>query len=472
MVKPVAEATGADDGLKIAALLVASIAAFFSPFMASAVNIALPTIGAYFGSHAITLNWITNIFLLTSAIFAVPFGRLSDIHGRKKVFTYGIVLFTASSLLCAFAPSDSYLLVFRVLQGIGSAMIFVTSLAIITSVFPPMERGKAIGINVASVYIGLSLGPVLGGLMTQYLGWQSLFLLMIPFGILIVSLVFWKLKAEWVESKGEKFDLKGSILYSVGLLLLMYGFTELNTILGVILLVVGLILFVIFFRWELKVENPVFNVRLFTDNATFTFSSLAALINYSATFAVTLLLSYYLQFIRGLEPQSAGLILIAQPIMMAIVAPLSGRMSDKYEARIIATTGMVLVTLGLFGFTFLTAETSLFLIIASQVVLGIGFGLFSSPNTNVIMGSVQKKFYGIASATVSTMRLIGQTMSIGIATLIFAFFLGRVQITPEHLSSLLGSIQVSFVVFTLICIVGIYASWRRGNGMDYQEDKG
>jgi EmrB/QacA subfamily drug resistance transporter len=472
MTKPAVESINTDGNIKIVALLVASIAAFFAPFMGTSVNIALPTIGAFFGSDAIILNWITNGYLLAAAIFAVPFGRVADIYGRKKIFTIGIGLFTVSSLLCALSPSDILLIVFRILQGIGTAMIFVSSLAIVTEVFPPRERGKAIGINVASVYVGLSLGPILGGLLTQYMGWQSIFLFMIPFGILVIFLVFWKLKKEWVESAGDKFDYIGSVLYSLGLLLLMYGFTELNTIIGVILLIVGISLIVAFFRWEYKVESPVFNVKLFTENSTFAYSSLAALINYSATFAVTLLLSYYLQFIKGLEPQSAGLVLIAQPIMMAIVAPLAGRMSDRYEARILATAGMILVTLGLFGFIFLTGETSLLLIIISQVILGIGFGLFSSPNTNVIMGSVQKKFYGIASATVSTMRLIGQTLSIGIATLVFAFLLGRVQITPDQYGSLLSSIQISFIIFTAICVVGIYASWGRGDGMGYQEDKG
>lgn len=465
-----ADATSTDGNIKIVALLVASIASFFAPFMATSVNIALPAIGAFFGSDAIILNWITMGYLLASAIFAVPFGSLSDIYGRKKIFTLGIGFFTVSSLLCVLAPSDIFLILFRILQGIGTAMIFVTSLAIITEVFPPKERGKAIGINVMSVYVGLSLGPVLGGLITQYLGWQSLFLLMLPFGILVISLLYWKLPTEWMEAERTKFDYVGSILYSTGLLFLMYGFTELNNILGVVLMVVGIVLFVLFFHYEQKTEYPVFNVRLLKENTTFAYSSLAALINYSATFAVTLLLSYYLQFIKGLEPHTAGLVLVAQPILMTIVAPLAGGMSDRYEARKLATTGMALVTIGLFGLIFLTSDTSLLQIIISLVILGIGFGLFSPPNTNVIMGSVQKKFYGVASATVSTVRLIGQTMSIGIATLVFAFFIGRVQITPDHYDALLSSIQISFIIFTIICLFGIHASWKRGDGMGYQED--
>lgn len=453
--------------IKIAALLAATIASFFTPFMGSSVNIALPSIGLDFGADAIILNWVTNGFLLAAAIFAVPFGRVADIHGMKKIFTYGIILFTVASLLCALAP-DSYTLIgSRILQGIGSAMIFVTGLAIISSVYPPHHRGKAIGINVAAVYVGLSFGPVLGGLMTQYLGWRSLFLLMIPFGLLVTAIVFWKLNDEWAASRGEKFDFLGSILYSLMLFLVMYGFSSLPQMDGWAMLILGIVGFVTFIRWELKTKSPVFNIRLFK-NTAFTFSSMAALINYSATFAVTLLLSYYLQYIKGLEPQTAGLILVAQPIIMAITAPIAGRMSDRFDARLIATTGMATVTLALFTLTFIDGNTPLNDIIIGLGVLGLGFGLFSSPNTNVIMGSVERRFYGVASATVSTMRLIGQTMSIGIATLVFSLFIGRVQLTPDQYPALLESIQLCFVVFTALCFVGVFVSWWRGERKDVE----
>jgi EmrB/QacA subfamily drug resistance transporter len=450
------------DKIRIAALLVASIASFFTPFMGSAVNIALPSIGLDFGADAVLLNWVTNSFLLAAAIFAVPFGRLADIHGMKKIFTYGMIIFTISSLLCAISPSSYYLILSRVLQGIGSAMIFVTGLAIISSVYAPRERGKAIGINIAAVYVGLSMGPVLGGLMTQYFGWRSLFLLMIPFGLLVLSLVFWKLGDEWAASRGERFDWVGSILYSLMLLLIMIGFSYLPTIIGIVMLILGIAGLVAFILWELKAKSPVFNVRLFSHNTTFAFSSLAALINYSATFAVTLLLSFYLQYVKDFDPQVAGLILVAQPIVMAITAPIAGRLSDRFNARYIAAIGMSTVTLGLFTFVFLTGSTNISDIVIGLAVLGLGFGLFSSPNTNVIMGSVERKFYGVASATVSSMRLIGQTMSIGIATLIFALLIGRVQITPAQFPALLESIHICFIVFTVLCFLGIFAALRKG----------
>lgn len=456
--------------IKIAALLVATIASFFTPFMGSAINIALPTIGADFTADAVLLNWVTNAFLLAAAIFAVPFGRIADIHGMKKIFTYGMMIFTISSLLCALSPNTLTLIGARVLQGIGSAMIFVTGLAIITSVYPPHKRGKAIGINVAAVYVGLSLGPVLGGLMTQYLGWRSLFLLMIPFGLLVIMLVYWKLHEEWAASHGEKFDLIGTILYSLMLFLIMYGFSSLPETSGIIMLILGVVGLLAFIRWETSIESPVFNVRLFK-NFTFAFSSLAALINYSATFAVTLLLSFYLQYVKDLDPQMTGFILVAQPVVMAITAPIAGRMSDRFNARNIAALGMATVTLALFTFVFLDGTTPINSIIIGLAILGLGFGLFSSPNTNVIMGSVQPRFYGVASATVSTMRLIGQTMSIGIATLVFALIIGRVQITPAQFPALLESIQLCFIIFTALCFMGIFASLKRdGSKGENEED--
>ncbi|MCC7557094.1 MAG: MFS transporter, partial [Methanobacteriaceae archaeon] len=223
--------------IKISAIIIASITSFITPFMGSSINIALPSIGTEFATDAILLSWVATSYLLAAAMFAVPFGRIADIFGMKKVFIYGIIIFTISSLLSALAPSALALIIFRVFQGIGSAMIFVTGLAIITHVFPPQDRGKAIGINIASVYVGLSLGPVLGGFLTQFFGWRSLFILMIPLGLLVIILTFWKLKTEWAECKGEKFDLPGSVLYSFALLMIIYGFSLLPEIIGILLII-------------------------------------------------------------------------------------------------------------------------------------------------------------------------------------------------------------------------------------------
>ncbi|MEE9564776.1 MAG: MFS transporter [Candidatus Hydrothermarchaeaceae archaeon] len=450
------------DDMKNSALLVAAMASFLTPFMGSSVNIALPSIGREFAMDAVLLSWVATSYLLAAAMFLVPFGRMADIHGRKRIFTYGMLVYTASSFLSAVATSGIVLISFRVLNGIGSAMIFGTGVAILTSVFPPRERGKALGINVASVYLGLSLGPFLGGFLTQNLGWRSIFLINVPLGLLIIAVVLWKLKGEWAEAEGEKFDFTGSIIYSLTLVAIMYGISLLPSVQGALLVLIGILSLSVFVKWEMKVESPVFNINILRDNKVFALSNLAALINYSATFAVGFLISLYLQYVRGFSPQDAGLILVSQPIVMALFSPSAGRLSDRVEPRIVASAGMALTTMGLFLFTFLNENTPLGSILTSLVLLGFGFALFSSPNTNAVMGSVEKRYYGVASATLGTMRLTGQVLSMGIAMMIFAIYIGRVQITPEYYPLFLKSMKLAFAIFAVLCFGGIFASLARG----------
>ena len=411
---------------------------------------------------AILLGWVATAYLLAAAMFLVPLGRIADIYGRKRIFTYGMITYTAASLLSAISTSAAMLISFRVLQGIGGAMIFSTGVAILTSVFPPEERGRVLGINVAAVYAGLSLGPFVGGLLTQYLGWRSIFWANVPLGLLIIALIFWKLKGEWAEAKGEKFDIAGSIIYSLMLIAIMYGFTMLPELPGAGLILAGGLGIVAFVKWETKVKSPVLDVRLFRNNTVFALSNLAAFINYSATFAVSFLLSLYLQYIKGLTPQIAGLVLVAAPVVQAIFSPFAGRLSDKIEPRIVASLGMGLTVIGLIFFIFLGNTTSLWFIIAGLIILGFGFALFSSPNTNAVMSSVEKRSYGVASATLATMRQIGMMFSMGVVMLIFAIYLGRVQITPEYYAPFLSSLNTAFIIFTVLCFGGIFASLARG----------
>jgi EmrB/QacA subfamily drug resistance transporter len=451
-----------DRSMRTPALIVATLANFLTPFMGSSINIALPAIGAEFAADAIELSWIPTSFLLAAAMVAVPFGRIADIYGMKRVFSYGIILFTVASLLSALSSSAHSFIVFRVLQGIAGGMIFVTGLAIITSVFPPHVRGKAIGINIATVYIALSVGPVLGGLMTQYLGWRSLFFAMIPLGITILVVTWWKLDKEWAAGKGERFDLKGTLFYCTVLVMLMYGFSILPDLKGMVLVMVGVIGFAGFVRFELRVDSPVLNVRLF-QNLTFAFSNLAALINYSANFAVGFLLSLYLQYIKGLDPEAAGLILVVQPIVMSLFAPIAGRLSDRIPAQKLASFGMALCTIGLFILTFITPQSGIAVVSGGLVLLGLGFAFFSPPNTSAIMGAVERRFYGVASAMVSTMRLLGQMLSMGLALMVFALFIGNARITPVQYPALLTSIHTVFIICTILCFAGIFVSLARGN---------
>ena len=444
------------------ALLIATLASFLAPFMGSSVNIALPAIGKEFSMNSVLLSWITTAYLLAVAILLVPFGRIADIYGRKKIFTVGMLIFLVSSCLTASSTSAQELIAFRILHGVGSAMLFSTSVAILISVYPSGERGRVLGINVASVYFGLSVGPFFGGLLTEYFGWRSIFLAVIPLVIVIIYLIFTKLKGDWAEAKGEKFDFAGALIYCFSIVLIIYGFSLLPSVLGLGVVLGGIIGIAAFLQWEMKVDYPVLAIGMLKKNTVLTFSSLAAFINYSATFATGFVLSLYLQYIKGLNPHYAGLVLISQPVVMALFSPFAGRLSDRFEPRIIASSGMGLITVGLFLFIFLGEKTPLEFIIAALVLSGLGFAFFSSPNTNAVMGSVEKRFFGIASGILATMRSTGMMFSMGITMVIFALHIGRVEIAPPNYPQFLKSVQVIFTVFTILSFGGIFASLARG----------
>ncbi len=444
------------------ALLATTLGSFLTAFMGSALNIALPIIGKEFSMDAIALGWIATAYTLAVAIFLVPFGRAADIHGRRRVFIYGLLAYTVLTALSGFASSGPMLIAMRVLQGIGAAGMFATSSAILSSAYPPGERGRVLGINVASVYIGLSAGPFIGGALTQNFGWRSIFILGAVLGIVAAVAVFW-LKTEWATARGEAFDWVGSAIYGLSIAALMFGLSRLPAMTGGVLLAAGVAGLAGFVAWENRSAAPILNLGLFRGNRAFTFSSLAALINYLATTAVAFLLSLYLQYIQGLSPQSAGLILMAQPLLQAICSPLAGRLSDRMESRIVASAGMALTALGLVMLIFLGANTSLLYVIGALLLLGVGFGFFSSPNMNAIMGAADKRAYGVASALLATMRTLGQMLGLGSTLLIFSLVIGPVAITPERYGAFLTSTHIAFSLSAVLCLLGIFASLARGN---------
>ena len=448
--------------LEKSALFVATLSSFMGPFTISSVNVALPAIQMEYSANAVLLSWVATSLLLAVAVFLVPMGKIGDIYGRKKIFTWGLALYTLASFFAVFAVSIKMLIIMRVFQGFGAAMFVTTGMAIITSVFPPQKRGRAIGVYVSAVYIGLSVGPFAGGLLTQHLGWRSIFAVVVPFGAASVFVAMKYLKGEWADARGEKLDIAGSLLYGLSILALVYGASLLPDAVAVYLVLAGFLGLGAFVRLELRTKFPVFEVRLFSENRLFTFSSLAALINYSATFAVTFLLSLYLQYIKGMSPQVAGTILVAQPVVMAVFSPVAGRLSDRIEPRKIASMGMTLTAAGLFCFVFLGWHTPKIFILCILVMLGFGFALFSSPNMNAIMGAVEKRFLGLASGTVATMRLLGQMTSMAIAMVVFAVTIGREQITPSNYDLFLKSVRVCFLILASLCTIGIFFSLFRG----------
>ena len=443
-------------------LIAASLAAFVTPFMSAAVNVALPSIGRELGASTGLMSWVATSFLLAAAVLLVPLGKLADIRGRRKLFAAGMAVFSVASLACVFAPSVPVLIALRAAQGIGGAMIYGTGTALLTSVFPAGERGRALGINVGTTYIGLSIGPFLGGLLTQHLGWRSLFLAAAVIGLAGLAVTLAGVRGEWAEAKGERFDLTGSLVYTAGLLAFMGGLAVLPAAAGIALLIGGAACLSGFALLERRVAHPVLSIALFRGNPVFTFSNLAALISYSATFSVSYLMSLYLQEVRGMSPQSAGLLLVCQPVLQAAFSPVSGRLSDRVQPRILASLGMLLCACGLALLAFINATTGLGIAVAGLAVLGVGFALFSSPNTNAVMGAVERRSLGVASATLSTMRLLGQTLSMAMVMVAFTLSMGGSSIAPASFPGFLRAMRVVLLIGAALSAVGIFASLARG----------
>jgi len=446
-----------------AALIAVMATSFMVPFIASAINLALPSLGAEFHCSALLLSWVVTSYILASAAFLLPFGRLADIIGRRKVFIAGVSLFSLFSLLCGLSGSVYFLIVCRSLQGIASAMVFGTAMAILSSVYPPHRRGKVLGFSVASTYTGLSLGPVLGGWMNHNMGWRSIFYLIAVLSLMVPIYAKARLKGEWAGAEGEKFDLAGSFLYVLGLVAFLYGMSSIaSSVWSRYITILGLALIILFVRYELGQIHPLIEMRLFVQNIGFALSNLAAMINYSATFALTFLMSLFLQLILGYSSQAAGMVLLSQPLVMALFSPLAGTLSDRMEPRLVATTGMALSAFGLLGFVLLSANTPVGLIVANLALIGLGFALFSSPNTNAVMATVPPRLYGIASSTLGTMRLVGQALSMALVTLLMAIYIGNAKLSDIHPDVLMKSIHTAFILFALLCFMGVFASMARG----------
>ena len=438
-------------------LLICTELSFFTVFAVNAVNIVIPTIASEFYMSNIVQNWVTIIFLLVVAVLSIPAGQISGKYGLKKVTIISIILFIVISIVNVCVTSQEQFLACRFILGIALSFINVTSMAMIVSAFPPQERGKAMGINITGVYVGLSLSPVLGGILNYNLGWRSVVLFGVPFLFVILALLLTRIDEEWISFENVSLDLKGSFTYAIGMVLFMYGFTILNTQLGIILTILGVIILVVFGLIELRQANPVFDIRFFK-NHKFLSANFASLCAYLATYAVTTILNYHLQYIKGFDSQTAGIILLVAPLCQVVLAPIAGRLSDRFVPQILAAIGMGLGTVSLFLFSSLNAGTSMEFLIVAMVIYGVAFGLFSPPNTNVIMGSVPPKDTSAASAAVATMRSVGQAMSMGILTLVFAFIMGDVPIIAEYYPLLITSCQITCVICVVLCIASVFAS--------------
>ncbi|MDZ7776412.1 MAG: MFS transporter [Bacteroidales bacterium] len=448
---------------QISIVAVVAVTSFMGTFLISSINIALPAIEKSFGLNAVTLSWVLTAFLLATAMFLLPAGRWADITGIRRFFKAGVIIFTLSSLLCGYAPSGFWLIFFRYIQGIGAALTTTTGPAILVSAFVPQHRGRVLGLAVAAVYLGLAFGPFAGGLLTQYAGWRSIFFVATALGVITTIIAFLFLGHDPAPaSKGKKTSLHGTVFYMAGLVILVYGSSRIPSLTGWLLIGGGIAALIIFWLLESRSARPVIETKLYSRNRLFAYSNLAALINYSATFAIVFLLSLYLQKIQDLSPRDAGMVLVAQPVMMALFSPVAGRLSDRIQPRYLTTLGMAMCTAGLVAFAFLAASTPVWVVVVILLWVGLGFALFSSPNMNTIMSSVNKYQYGLASGSAATMRVLGQIVSMTIATLFFAAIFGDETVEAVDDVLFLKAVTWGFISFSLISIAGIYFSYNRG----------
>ncbi len=457
-------------------LIVASVGSLMGPLDSTIVSVSMPSISdALQMDYAQTL-WVPTAYLVTIASILLIIGRVSDIFGKKKIYISGFAIFAVGSLLCSLAQSGEQLISFRVIQGIGASFIMTSGTALVSAAFPPGEQGRALGLNVMAVYLGLAIGPPLGGILTQSFGWHSIFLVNVPIAIITIALAVWKLNECEILDKKVSFDISGAIAFAVGLITILLGLTLGNTdgwlsANVLILVIISIISFVMFIRIEQKKgENGLFDLRLFTKNRLFAAANFSAFLNYTAYYGSTFVISFYLQRVLGIDIGTTGLILLAMPLVMCIISPISGSLSDKVGSRTLATLGMIIMAVGLFLISTLGMNTSIAIVVIYLVILGIGMGMFSSPNTSAVMKSVRKDKTGVASGMLSTMRTVGQSLSLVLmgsvmaivtsSALVSSVFMGGSSSVDnaEFITGMSAALKVS----ALIALIGAASSTLRG----------
>ncbi len=438
-------------------VFVSFITSFFAVFLSAGIVLGVPSIADEFAMNNVVQNWIPTIALLVVAVFTLPAGQISGKYGVKKSLIIGVLIFIFASLGACLSFTTEIFLLFRVVQGIGMAFLNVSAMAMVVQAINPQNRGKALGFTVTGIYLAGSLSPVLCGFLVYNLGWRAMFYFVIPFLVLCLILMLLKIPEEWKTYEKDKIDSIGYLIYGIGILLFIYGFTNLMNTVGWVCVIIGLCLLIIFAYYELNVESSAFNMRLFK-NMKFTSSNIAALCSYLAIAAITTILNYHFQYVRNWDAQLTGIMLIITPIIMALIAPNAGKLSDKIHPQKLAAFGMSIATVTLLILLFLDANTPIYLIVVAMILQGVGMGLFTTPNTNAIMSSVPPKETPNASAAQSAMRTIGQTMSLGLLTLVFAWIMGSLKLSSEHADLIVQCSQIVCMICTVVCIVAIFAS--------------
>ena len=459
----------------IMVVLVVAIGTFMSSLDSSVVNLVIPIIRRDFGVSVSAVEWIVTAYLLVVSSLLLTFGRISDLYGRKKVYLLGFIIFTAGSLLCGLSGNIVILIICRVIQGIGAAMLYSTGPAIITNAVPASSRGKAFSISAVAVAAGLCAGPVIGGFLTTVLGWQSIFFINVPIGIMGVTMAFIQIPGD-EKKNSEPFDKIGSLLVFTALVLILlplsmlenydFGLPAFFSLIAAGILTVGL-----FLIFERKCTYPMLNLNLFK-NRIFAAGNAAAFFLYMAQFIMVFLAPFYLENFRMFSALTTGMLYLPLPLATIMIAPVSGAVSDRFDSSFISTAGTAVMAGGLFMMSFLNKDTSTAYIIGSMILTGLGFGMFQTPNNSAIMGSVPQQYRGIASGTLATMRNLGMVMGVAVSGTLFTAIQSKVlmKLVSKGLSdsalteeAFIHALHVTFMAAVAVALMAMAASVVKGN---------
>ena len=442
-------------------LIAIGTSTFMSALDTSVVNTILPVIQDSFGSDVATIEWIVTVYLLVVSGLLLTFGRLGDIRGHKPVFLSGFIIFIIASALCGLAQSAGALIAFRGIQAIGAAMLAANSPAILTDNFPDHQRGQALGLQATMTYLGLTVAPSFGGWLTHLFSWRAVFYINIPVGLTALFLSWRFIPTDQPADSSERFDSIGALTFIIGLVLLLVGLNQGHAwgwtspyTLGI--LIVAVLFIFLFLIIEGRKNHPMLDLELF-QNRVFSAAVATAVINYICVFSIIFLMPFYLLQGRDLNPAQAGLILTIQPIIMAIVAPISGTLSDRIGIRWPTITGMMILAVGLFSLSKLGPDTQYTWIAFSLVLTGSGTGTFISPNNSAIMGSAPLNRRGIAAGVLATARSVGMVLGIGIAGAIFTTIMAHSS-AEESGNAFFFAIQTSFLITSGIAMLGVITS--------------
>jgi len=432
---------------------------FFSMFDSGMVNVGLPVIAGNFHASVQSVQWTASIYLLTMSALLPLFGSLADAWGRGRIYNFGFFTISIFTLLCGFAPNLPVLIFFRALQGIGGAMVMANGMAIATESYPASERGKNLGMLATMMAIGSIAGPSVGGIVIGAFGWRAAFYLTFVVSFAAFATTWFTIPRIRKPAKTtHPFDFAGAILLIASIFAFVFGFSSLggapsSRTTAAISLSIFVVAFPLLIVVEKRNPRPVIDFGLFTD-VTFSSALAASLISFSTMYSPTVLVPFYLQGTLGLTPQASGLYLLAFPAAMAVLSPLSGRLSDKIGSRPLAVTALVLNGGALVLFGSIAPSSPSWLIIVPLFAMGVGFGLFQSPNNSAAMGSAPKEKLGTANAVTQLVKNLGMVIGITFSAVAFSSLMGTRRITDT--AAFLGSARWVYWGAAALSFAGAY----------------